>query len=393
MKKSKILRAIRKELFKVENLEQRILLSADPVFGAMPEAFVPDNNPQRQTLDFFEQQVLSSSAKQIPLENVSLKKDTSKLLALDVATIAKNRTALDGDLVISQNEILKGSGSLDLNVINKGVLAPGNSPGLQSFSNFTQEADGALLIELGGNKVGETYDQLNISGIANLGGRLSVSLLDNFQPKIGDTFDILKFGSVQGSFDSAQGLYGFNSDYYFDLVQTPTSLQLVVKEFSVGNGFELLGYDISKNDQLGQLFNYDYFTKTPQTVELDGTLDLGESLNLSGRISFGLQNANTNYTLSDNSKVSAETWALSARNAEGFIGINGDKFSNDAKGLLFNDVNLGLAFINPVDNTDERSWIIADGSMGGFSFNALPELDVSASNLTLDLSEGHSYSI
>ncbi|MEI7841114.1 MAG: LEPR-XLL domain-containing protein, partial [Methylococcaceae bacterium] len=350
MKKSKILRAIRKELFKVENLESRILLSADPVLGTLHESFIPENNPQQQTLDLLRQQVFSSSAKQIPAENIALQKNTvSKSLALSVDTLASFE--------------------------------------IQNLKSFSQTVKNTLEIQIGGTEAGKTYDQLNVSGAVNLAGTLSISQF-NFQPKIGDTFDILKFDSITGSFDNAVGLYGFNSDYYFDIVQTPHSLQLVTKEFVIGDGFNLLGNDSAKNDALGQLFNYDYFSKAAKTVELDGSVNLGSSLNVSGHISFGLQNTNTNYTLSDNSKVAAETWILSARDAQGFLGLNGGELSAEAKGLLFNKVDLGLAFINPVDNADDRSWVMAKGSMGGLSFNALPELSVSASDLTLDFSEG-----
>ncbi|MDD2864774.1 MAG: LEPR-XLL domain-containing protein, partial [Methylococcales bacterium] len=390
MKKPKILRATRKELFKVENLEPRILLSADPIAGMLADGgFIPDTNPQKQTINLFENQSLSTQAKQTSLENVALRQTipTNKL-TLDIEAIAKNRSALSSDLVISNNEILGGNGSLDLNVINKGIVSPGHSPGIQTFQNFTQDTTGLLEIQLGGTSAGTAYDQLNISGKANLGGLLSVSLLDGFQPQIGDTFDILKFGSVQGSFEGAKGLYGFNSDYYFDLVQTPTSLQLVVKEFVAGDGFSIISNQITQNDALGELFNYDYFSKAARTVELDGEVNLNDSVNLAGHFSFGLQNTNTNYTLNDNSKVAAETWIFSARNTQGFLGVNGSEFTSSAKGLLFSDVDLGLAFINPVDNADERSWVMAKGTMGGLSFNALPDFTVSASDFTIDFSEG-----
>ncbi|MDD5215455.1 MAG: LEPR-XLL domain-containing protein, partial [Methylococcales bacterium] len=390
MKKPKILRATRKELFKVENLEPRILLSADPIAGMLADGgFIPDTNPQKQTINLFENQSLSTQAKQTSLENVALRQTipTNKL-TLDIEAIAKNRSALSSDLVISNNEILGGNGSLDLNVINKGIVSPGHSPGIQTFQNFTQDTTGLLEIQLGGTSAGTAYDQLNISGKADLGGLLSISLIDNFQPKIGDTFDILKFGSVQGSFEGAKGLYGFNSDYYFDLVQTPTSLQLVVKEFVAGDGFSILSNQITQNDALGELFNYDYFSKSARTVELDGAVNLSGSVNLAGHFSFGLQNTNTNYTLNDNSKVAAETWIFSARNTQGFLGINGGELTSSAKGLLFSDVDLGLAFINPVDNADERSWVMAKGTMGGLSFNALPDFTVSASDFAIDFSEG-----
>ena len=48
-------------------------------------------------------------------------------------------------------------------------------------------------MEIGGTNSGE-FDQLLITGTANLNGDLNISLLDGYTPTLGDTFDILTFG-------------------------------------------------------------------------------------------------------------------------------------------------------------------------------------------------------
>ena len=58
----------------------------------------------------------------------------------------------------------------------------------------------SLAIEIGGTGAAD-YDRL-ITGLASLDGRLDVSRLGGFAPSLGDTFDILDFGSIIGSFAS-----------------------------------------------------------------------------------------------------------------------------------------------------------------------------------------------
>ncbi len=78
------------------------------------------------------------------------------------------------------------------NLLNKGVVNPGSSPGMLTINgDYSQDALGVLNIELAGLDQGTQYDFLNITGSANLAGTLNVSLLNSFSPAIGNTFDIL----------------------------------------------------------------------------------------------------------------------------------------------------------------------------------------------------------
>ena len=96
-----------------------------------------------------------------------------------------------------------GTGSLD-DVHFTGKYSPGIGP--TSVSLGSAEYDGTLEIEIGGLTAGNEYDQLNHilgSGIAQLGGVLNVSLLNDFVPQAGDMFDILTAtGSITGTFAS-----------------------------------------------------------------------------------------------------------------------------------------------------------------------------------------------
>jgi len=80
---------------------------------------------------------------------------------------------------------------------------PGDSPAAVSVSgDLAFGPDATLTMELGGLTPGSQYDQLNISGDLAADGTLAVKLLGGFTPQAGEEFDILNFGSLDGTFDS-----------------------------------------------------------------------------------------------------------------------------------------------------------------------------------------------
>jgi hypothetical protein len=113
-----------------------------------------------------------------------------------------NRVTLAGGTVVGAQGTISGDGTIGGDVYNEGgTLSPGNSPGLMAIAgDYTQGDRGTLLIELAGIAAGTNYDQLQVDGGALLDGTLEVALLDGFQPGLGDTFDILDFNTVSGSF-------------------------------------------------------------------------------------------------------------------------------------------------------------------------------------------------
>jgi hypothetical protein len=76
-----------------------------------------------------------------------------------------------------------------------------------------------LKIELGGTTQGIDYDHLDISDALTLGGILDVSLLGDFTPTAGMSFDILDWGTLTGNFAAIslpelEGLAWDLSDFY-----------------------------------------------------------------------------------------------------------------------------------------------------------------------------------
>ena len=107
---------------------------------------------------------------------------------------------------------------------NSGTLNIGASPGTVTFSapwSFVQGATGRLNIEIGGTGISQ-FDRLLCNGPVSLGGRMTVSLINNFLPAIGNTFDVLTYASRTGEFaifDSPQG--------FFSRTYNPGALRLV----------------------------------------------------------------------------------------------------------------------------------------------------------------------
>ena len=131
-------------------------------------------------------------------------------LELNGALLVNNGT-VTGTVNVNYGSLAKGTGAYDVvNVNEGGVYSPGNSPGISTattveFQNgsFTSGAP-RLVMELGGTMPGTQYDQLHVTGALTLNGTLDVRLVDlgagAFSPTSGESFDILDWGSLTGTF-------------------------------------------------------------------------------------------------------------------------------------------------------------------------------------------------
>ncbi len=97
-----------------------------------------------------------------------------------------------------------GTSNSVVNVINAALIVPGDPLGtLTILGNYTQTATGVLVIQIAGSN---QYGRLVIAGRATLDGTLVVSLLDNYVPAVGTTFQILTFAEYTGGFTTEIGL-------------------------------------------------------------------------------------------------------------------------------------------------------------------------------------------
>lgn len=91
--------------------------------------------------------------------------------------------------------------TIESNLQNAGTLAPGSSPGdIVVALDFEQTANGVLVMELGGEPRSGLFDTLTVTGEMSLDGTLNVALIDGFMPTVGDTFDLLDWGTLVGTF-------------------------------------------------------------------------------------------------------------------------------------------------------------------------------------------------
>ena len=92
---------------------------------------------------------------------------------------------------------VSGTGS----VYYEADVSPGFSPASVNYGgSVTLDSTSDLKIELGGRTVGTQYDKVNVAGQLSLDGALNVVLINSFKPKAGDTFDILDWNSLSGTF-------------------------------------------------------------------------------------------------------------------------------------------------------------------------------------------------
>ena len=122
---------------------------------------------------------------------------------------------------LDNSKTIMGNGTVLGTMLVQGTVEPGEGPGQLSVGNIYFDAGSALNIELAGNGAG-LFDVLNSTGNLNLlGGTLSVSLLNGYQPVGGETYSIMNFNNLSGTFAavdlpdiSSQGLNWALDDLY-----------------------------------------------------------------------------------------------------------------------------------------------------------------------------------
>ncbi|XAL98709.1 autotransporter-associated beta strand repeat-containing protein [Phycisphaeraceae bacterium D3-23] len=102
-----------------------------------------------------------------------------------------------------------GTGTIGghVNAAIQSTTRPGDSgTGVLTYGSVSFDRSAKLDIEIGGRSVGSRHDQLRITGDADLDNRafLLVTLVDDFEPELGDAFQILDVGGTQtGTFGRA----------------------------------------------------------------------------------------------------------------------------------------------------------------------------------------------
>jgi hypothetical protein len=148
------------------------------------------------------------------------------------------QTTVDGNLNITGRGVVNfaggsvygNGGTVTGPVISNAAIKMGDTPttmgiGQLTFvGNYIQGPLGSLTIDIAGF---DQYDQLNITGHAQLNGLLNIDLLHGYVPQLGDTFDIMNFANESGTFSLVMGL-PINGQEHFTLEYNPTNLTLDV---------------------------------------------------------------------------------------------------------------------------------------------------------------------
>jgi hypothetical protein len=153
-------------------------------------------------------------------------------LQTDGATVLESGDLAAVGGVDLEGGTLSGSGTVDADVTNSGLVQPGGDGSTGTLvinGNYTQTAAGVLHMDLGGLMPGLEYDQLLINGAALLDGELDVGEINGFVPQAGDNFRILTFATRNGDFATTSGL-DLGEGLVLDLVYHADGLTLQARQ-------------------------------------------------------------------------------------------------------------------------------------------------------------------
>jgi len=129
-----------------------------------------------------------------------------KRTSIGIHGLEKAQKRPDGTLVVTDK--LSGNGTIHAkHVIMEGLLAPGNSPGCITVTgDYTFTSFSTLGIEIAGLTPCIEHDQLTVTGTLTIYDATFILVLSGidpapvYEPALGDTFKILDFGSITGTF-------------------------------------------------------------------------------------------------------------------------------------------------------------------------------------------------
>jgi hypothetical protein len=128
---------------------------------------------------------------------------------------------------INMNGYVAGNGTLE-NVRIYGTHAPGMSAAAVAVGDVSYGHTGVLEIELGGTTPGTEHDQVNSHSKLELDGTLAVTLINDFMPSLGDTFEILTaIDEISGVF-ATELLPMLTGNLTWDVVYDTNVLSLAV---------------------------------------------------------------------------------------------------------------------------------------------------------------------
>lgn len=130
---------------------------------------------------------------------------------------------LPGDRVFHHKMVMQGTGTIvapeEALLYNMAIYLPGNPIGTLYYQGPFYPGDSATFVmEIAGTNPGISYDQMEIDGIAVLGGRLEIEFSDGYLPEKGDAFELFLADSVSGAFREiyVPEVYTYRAEYRDD---------------------------------------------------------------------------------------------------------------------------------------------------------------------------------
>ncbi len=155
---------------------------------------------------------------------------------------------------------IQGIGNFDLSnadFTNHGITNPDTSNGplplgiLKVTGDYPMGATSTLNIEIAGITPGDLHDRLDISGSTALGGTLNVSLIYDYMPVLGDTFEIVQFTSHIGTFANKNlPILGEGRSFQVQYTDTGVTLEVLIDSDNDGisDADEVAIYNTLPND-------------------------------------------------------------------------------------------------------------------------------------------------
>ncbi len=114
-----------------------------------------------------------------------------------------------GGITVETSGMVNGVGTLTGELTNNGTINVGGTSGfgtLALIGDLTNTSTGYLNFQIGGANPGINYDQLNVTGIANFDGTLTLNATDGYVPATADRIAILTYSTFTGGFGAVNGL-------------------------------------------------------------------------------------------------------------------------------------------------------------------------------------------
>ena len=141
-------------------------------------------------------------------------------------------------------------------------------------SGYTQTSSGGLNIGISGIAPGTQFGKVVVSGQAVLGGALNVIFMNGFQTSVGNSFQVLAYGSRTGNFSSITAA-NLNLDYTLTPNLSTSSLTLTtvltgyaqwkIQQYGANAGNPAIAGDTADPNGSGipNLLKYGFNTETP----------------------------------------------------------------------------------------------------------------------------------